>query len=514
MLRILNSLQFRLLLMSIVLVGLLLAWNATNARSIDRLDKSGEQIELASLQRSNAYLLSSLTQRLTAADDDTQQATIENFITQTVSNVDEIQSVLRSGNAETERIDNPAILTLLDDVDVEWIDYRTTLQEFLDAPADERGSYLASIDHRSVAFFTFSDRLVGALQVLQAQNRASDQRIYNIVLVIGIITTLFAVVLIVQIAYTVRHLAQQLQIFADGDLKSRARTYNILEINNIGQVFNSMAEHLQSLIGNLNERVEEATAELNEQVKEARAAREAAEKSDQVKSAFLASMSHELRTPLNAVINLTKFVAQGDLGPVNEEQEETLMESVDSARHLLNLINDVLDMSKIEAGSLNLFVRDDIDLVKIIESMTTTARSLIGEKSVEIRTEISPDLPRIRADEQRIRQILLNIISNATKFTEEGHIEIRARAENRHIMIAVEDTGPGIAIQDQEDVFEAFKQTDSGLRKGGGTGLGMPISRNLTEIHGGKLWLESEAGKGSTFFVSLPIQSEDLIPAQ
>jgi signal transduction histidine kinase len=246
---------------------------------------------------------------------------------------------------------------------------------------------------------------------------------------------------------------------------------------------------------------------------EAQTAREAAEKSDRVKSAFLASMSHELRTPLNAVINLTKFVAQGDLGPVNPEQEETLMESVDSARHLLNLINDVLDMSKIEAGSLNLFVRDDVDLAKIIDSMTVTARSLIGEKTIEIRTEISPDLPHIRADEQRIRQILLNMIANATKFTEEGYIEIRAHTENSHVIIAVEDTGPGISVQDQEAVFEAFKQTDSGLRKGGGTGLGMPISKNLAEIHGGKLWLDSGTGKGSTFFVSLPIRSDDLTPA-
>ncbi|MCI0713220.1 MAG: ATP-binding protein [Chloroflexi bacterium] len=512
MLRILNSLQFRLLLIFVVLVGLLVAWNVTNVQSIERLDKSGEHIELASLQRSNAYLLSSLTQRLTAAEEETQQATIENFITQTIANVDEIQNVLRSGNAETERIDNPAVLTLLDEVDAEWIDYRSNLQEFLNAPDEERGSYLASIDQRSVTFFTFSDRLVGALQALQGQNRASDQWIYNVVLTVGIVTTLFVMALIIQIAYTVRDLGRQLQIFADGDLETRARTYNIRELNNIGQVFNHMADRLQSLIGNLNERVKEATAELSDQVKEAQSARETAEKSDQVKSAFLASMSHELRTPLNAVINLTKFVAQGDLGPVNEDQRDTLMESVDSARHLLSLINDVLDMSKIESGSLNLFVQDNINVATIISFAISTARTLIGVKPVEIYTNIAPGLPRMRGDEQRIRQILLNILANAVKFTEKGHIEVRATKEDDRIIIAIADTGPGIPKEDHAAVFEPFKQTDSGLRKGGGTGLGMPITKNLVEIHGGQLWLESESGKGSTFFVALPIRSNELVP--
>lgn len=502
MLRLFNSLQFRLILVLVILIGLSIAWNAVNARSVDRLTTAGEQIELASLQRSNSYLLSSLAQRLDAADDETQLQTIEDFMRQTIANVDANQDTLRNGDAETDGIESAEVLTLLDELDGEWEKYRSTLQTFLTTPPEERNPLLAEIDNRSVAFFTFSDRVVVALLALQEQNQASDQQVYNILIGIAVITTLFVTVLIVQIALTVRSLTGELEAFASGNLGKRTRPYNIREINNVGQVFNSLANRLQSLI-----------VDLNKQVKEAQVAREAAERSDQVKSAFLASMSHELRTPLNAVINLTKFVAQGDLGPVNPEQEETLMESVDSARHLLHLINDVLDMSKIEAGSLNLFVRDDIDLEKIIESMTTTARSLIGEKSIEVRTEISSNLPQIRGDEQRIRQILLNIISNATKFTDEGHIEIRARTENSHVIIAVKDTGPGIAVHDQEAVFEAFRQTDTGLRKGGGTGLGMPISRNLTEIHGGKLWLESEVGKGSTFFVALPIRSEDLTPA-
>lgn len=243
-----------------------------------------------------------------------------------------------------------------------------------------------------------------------------------------------------------------------------------------------------------------------------RAARERAEAADQVKSTFLASMSHELRTPLNAIINFTKFVAKGDLGPVNEEQEETLMEVVDSGRHLLNLINDVLDMSKIESGSLTLFVMDDVDMQQVIKQVVSTGRSLLHEKSVELIADVSPDLPRIRGDKQRLTQVFLNIISNACKFTEQGEITVRAYRDNADVVISVADTGPGIAPDDHGLVFEAFKQTTSGLRQGGGTGLGMPITKSLVESHGGTIELESALGEGTTFTITLPITSDILQP--
>jgi signal transduction histidine kinase len=252
--------------------------------------------------------------------------------------------------------------------------------------------------------------------------------------------------------------------------------------------------------------------QLRQRIIEVDQARAQAERSDQVKSAFLASMSHELRTPLNAIINFTKFVVKGELGPVNTEQQETLSEVVDSAKHLLNLINDVLDMSKIESGSLNLFVTDDIDLRSIINQVVTTGKSLLDEKPVEIQTQVAADLPSIRGDRQRLVQIMLNIMSNACKFTETGSITISARQASHSVIIAVSDTGPGIAPEDQDAVFQAFKQTTSGLRQGGGTGLGMPISKSLVEAHGGQLDLKSSAGAGATFTITLPIKSDVLVP--
>ncbi len=235
------------------------------------------------------------------------------------------------------------------------------------------------------------------------------------------------------------------------------------------------------------------------------------ERANKVKSAFLASMSHELRTPLNAIINFTKFVAKGSMGPINDEQKGALNEVIDSAKHLLSLINDVLDMSKIESGSLKLFV-EKVDLNGIMKSLLATGKTLIGEKNIELHAEVDPDLPSILGDKQRIYQVLLNILSNACKFTEEGRVTVSAHRVGENVEFAVKDTGPGIAAEDHELVFKAFQQTNTGLRQAGGTGLGMPISRSLAEAHGGRLWLESELGKGATFYVSLPIQSPILQP--
>lgn len=256
--------------------------------------------------------------------------------------------------------------------------------------------------------------------------------------------------------------------------------------------------------------LESTQQQLEQRIVEVDQARAQAERSDQVKSAFLASMSHELRTPMNAVINFTQFVVDGDTGPVNEEQKELLSEVIGSASHLLNLINDVLDMSKIEAGSLKLFIEDGINVNTILTSVTATGRSLLKAKSVQLETSIPDDLPLIRGDRQRIVQIMLNIVSNACKFTDEGHIKIQAEQISDKIKISVTDTGPGIAPEDQVAVFQAFKQTTTGLRQGGGTGLGMPIAKSLAEAHGGDLWLESESGKGATFYVLLPVKSEEL----
>lgn len=241
---------------------------------------------------------------------------------------------------------------------------------------------------------------------------------------------------------------------------------------------------------------------------ETKQAREKAEEADKVKSMFLASMSHELRTPLNAIINFSKFVVRGVMGPVNEKQVETLTNVINSAEHLLSLINDVLDISKIESGSLSLYVEENVHIADIVATVQKTAETLLEDKPVTLRTDIQADLPLLAIDQQRIMQVLLNIVSNACKFTKEGEISILARYEDAAICVAVSDTGPGIAPADHESVFEKFKQTNTGLRQGSGTGLGMPISKRLVEAHGGQMWIESEEGEGATFIFTLPAQPQ------
>jgi len=288
------------------------------------------------------------------------------------------------------------------------------------------------------------------------------------------------------------HAANQ---FSLGDLRQRTVIASRNELGQLAQSFNSMATQVELRILQTQAALERA---------------ERADYADKVKSAFLASMSHELRTPLNAVINFTHFVVDGDTGPVNEEQVELLSEVIKSATHLLNLINDVLDMSKIEAGALVLFIEENIDLTTMLKNAMTTARGLIVDKQITLETDIAPDLPRIRADRQRVSQILMNIISNACKFTPKGVIKITAKVVNGEIFISVSDTGSGIEIEDQGLIFLPFRQTKAGLRQGGGTGLGMPIAKNLVEAHHGRIWLESTPGEGTTFYITLPVKDQNL----
>ncbi len=230
---------------------------------------------------------------------------------------------------------------------------------------------------------------------------------------------------------------------------------------------------------------------------------------DRLKSEFLANMSHELRTPLNSIIGFSRVILKGIDGPINETQEQDLTSIYNAGQHLLGLINDVLDLSKIEAGKMELAF-DDVDLKMLITSVMSTAKGLLKDRSVKLIQEIEPDLPLVQADNTRLRQILINLVSNASKFTDEGSITIRGYTASRHnrpvVIVSVIDTGIGIAPEDQHKLFESFSQIDSSAtRQAGGTGLGLAISRSLIELHGGEIWVESELGKGSTFSFSLPL---------
>jgi len=244
---------------------------------------------------------------------------------------------------------------------------------------------------------------------------------------------------------------------------------------------------------------------------EAQEARTAAEQANQAKSTFLSSMSHELRTPLNAIINFVEMIARGMIGPVNQEQVELLDQALYSSKHLLNLINDVLDISKIQAGQLTLFIEEDVSVQVEVEATLSIVGGLLQEKGVQLIRDIDPHLPMLSCDRRRLRQVLLNLISNAIKFTDKGTVTVSAKDQGREVLFAVIDTGAGIPRDKQDVIFEPFIQTVNGEKQMQGTGLGLPISRSLVRAHGGELWVDSEQGEGSAFFFTLPVEREGIL---
>ena len=222
------------------------------------------------------------------------------------------------------------------------------------------------------------------------------------------------------------------------------------------------------------------------------------------KSEFLASMSHELRTPLNAIIGFSQVLREGMFGPVNEKQSEYLDDIVSSGNHLLSLINDVLDLSKVEAGQVELEV-GPFSLREALERGVVMVREQATEEGVQVELSAGPEVDVVDGDERRIKQVIFNLLSNAVKFTPTGgEIDVSAIRVNGEVRVSVADTGPGIAPDDHERVFEEFQQTEAGLEQREGTGLGLALSKRLVELHGGRIWLESELGRGSTFVFTLP----------
>jgi signal transduction histidine kinase/CheY-like chemotaxis protein len=242
----------------------------------------------------------------------------------------------------------------------------------------------------------------------------------------------------------------------------------------------------------------------------AQKAMEEMRETDRIKSQFLANMSHELRTPLNSIIGFSRVILKGIDGPINEQQQQDLSAIYNSGQHLLGLINDILDLSKIDAGKMELAF-DEINMGDTIHSVMSTAVGLVKDKPIRLQEQVEENLPPVRADSMRLRQVLLNLISNAAKFTEQGTIVVSASLHTnslgkQEVMVSVTDSGPGISIEDQDKLFKPFSQVDSSpTRKTGGTGLGLSISHRLVELHGGRIGVHSTVGKGSTFYFTVPV---------
>jgi signal transduction histidine kinase len=246
--------------------------------------------------------------------------------------------------------------------------------------------------------------------------------------------------------------------------------------------------------------------QLEENKVELSKAKEKAEAANRAKSDFLANMSHDIRTPMNAILGFTEMIRDGLYGEVPPEVQEPVSDIHTCGKQLLGLINNVLDLSKIEAGHMELALGEYV-VEDIVNTVKLSLRALAATKGLDLVTTVPPDLPLGVGDGKRITQCLMNLAGNALKFTREGRVEIRVAAEGESLLFAVSDTGIGIPADQIESIFEEFRQADATVsRDFGGTGLGLSITRKLVELHGGRIWVESQAGKGSTFFFSIPVR--------
>ena len=289
-----------------------------------------------------------------------------------------------------------------------------------------------------------------------------------------------------------------------GALDQRIESPSDDELGALAAEFNRMAARLEESHSNLEQKVQERTRELGTALGELDEKSRELEAVSRHKSEFLANMSHELRTPLNAIIGFSQVLSEQLVGEVNEKQKEYLADILSSGNHLLALINDVLDLSKVEAGQIELEVAP-FSVREALESGVVMMREQAMNDGVQVALMAAPDVDIVSGDERRIRQVIFNLLSNAVKFTPEGGVvDVRASQVNGEVRVSVADTGPGIAREDQERIFEEFQQTEAGIEQGEGTGLGLALSKRLVELHGGRIWVESEFGQGSTFVFALP----------
>ena len=280
----------------------------------------------------------------------------------------------------------------------------------------------------------------------------------------------------------IQQIDTRLASIASGDFSGHVEVENRDELGALGANVNRMNDELRRLYTEL-------------------------EAASRHKSEFLANMSHELRTPLNAIIGFSQVLRDEMVGPVNEKQAEYLDDISSSGNHLLSLINDVLDLSKVEAGQIELEMHP-FSLREALERGVVMVRERATEDGVRVAFDADPEVDVVDGDERRIKQVIFNLLSNAVKFTPAGgEVDVSATRANGEVRVSVADTGPGVAPEDRERIFEEFQQSETGVGHREGTGLGLALSKRFVELHGGRIWLESELGHGSTFTFALPARS-------
>jgi signal transduction histidine kinase len=321
-----------------------------------------------------------------------------------------------------------------------------------------------------------------------------------LLLLLGLVPAVLASVLLVRRMLTpLQALQAGAARIGEGSLDQRIEVRTGDEIETLADQFNAMAAQLQESYADLEQKVADRTREVEEKSLEL-------EQASQHKSEFLANMSHELRTPLNAIIGFSEVLTERMFGDLNEKQEEYLKDILSSGQHLLSLINDILDLSKVEAGRMELEI-GEFSLPEALQNGLMMIRERASNHGIALSLDVDPALGGIEADERKVKQVIFNLLSNAVKFTPDGgQIDVSAHLDEPDVLIVVRDSGIGISPEDQERLFEEFRQVGEGSRQAEGTGLGLALSKRFVELHGGSIRVESEVGAGSTFTVRLPLE--------
>ena len=470
----------------------------SDQRATDLVDLQRRIAAYGQLQHDTTAELYSITMSVLGSDERTFHAAIRR-LTQFGYNLDRLQFVA-GGEAELiERVrGNYERLVQVVTRTTEFIRAGKTAEglKFLYTEADPLAARLERVINELVN--RAEADMVSAADISSQAYRVSQYAVTGIALVSVLLALLLGYAISRSLTVPLKEMHTSFKAIAAGQFAGRLEVVNRDEMGDLADNLNRMSADLDRLYRQLEEakrRSEEAS--------------EQAEKANHAKSQFLANMSHELRTPLNAILGYTELILDNMFGEVPEEIREVIERVDNNGRHLLGLINDVLDLSKIEAGALTLSLAD-YSMKEVLNTVITAVEALAAAKNLVLKTEVPPDLPLGRGDEQRLVQVLLNLVGNAIKFTDEGEVSLQVCASNSEFLVSVTDTGSGIAEADQQKIMEEFQQADtSSTRKKGGTGLGLAIAKHMVEMHGGRLWVESRLGKGSTFSFTLPVRVEE-----
>jgi signal transduction histidine kinase len=369
------------------------------------------------------------------------------------------------------------------------------LQQLVDAedasPAQRARANSLRVDAESLAneldgrATELANATTSRTDALIAQNASAYEHSRNVFIGVAAAAILLALVLGFLLSWSmtgpIQSIDTRLAAIASGDFSGHVDVTNRDELGALATNVNRMNDELRRLYREL-------------------------ETTSQHKSDFLANMSHELRTPMNAIIGFSQVLREGIVGDVNAKQAEYLDDILSSGNHLLSLINDVLDLSKVEAGQIELQVAP-FSLQDALERGVSMVREQATNGGVQVTLHRNGRLDVVSGDERRIRQVIFNLLSNAVKFTPEGgQVEVGAKQVHGEMKVSIADSGPGIAAEDLERIFEEFQQTEAGARQREGTGLGLALSKRFVEMHGGRIWCESEVGKGSMFEFTLPVR--------